>query len=149
MLCWSKKAAPWTAPGEPLVLGVPSDEAVQMAPDVPDTDRLALQQRYLELMRVRLPARAAEQAWVIRFDHCFMRVVLDNLFSGQWYEHVPKRPAYRHLTVAQLQAAIASAEAILTQGAPLLEQLNANSLAWRRAAKAAQKAERSQLSLLK
>ncbi|MEL6343948.1 MAG: hypothetical protein AAFV53_12515 [Myxococcota bacterium] len=93
-----------------------------------------LRTRYLTLMRQDLPRRAAEENWVIRFDHCFMRVVLDNMFGGRWYEHISGRPAYKHLSIEQLKEAIAAAEAILEQGPPLLNRLNAQSLAWRRAA---------------
>jgi hypothetical protein len=96
-------------------------------------DRDREEQRYLELTRELLPARAADQRWVLRLDHCFMRVVLDHVFGGCWYDHLDRKagPAYRQLTDAQLAAAVALAERIAAEGEPLLRRLNAQSLAWR------------------
>ncbi len=62
-----------------------------------------------------------------------MRVCLDEALDAPWFERV-QRPAVRHLTDAQLLAAIAVAEAILA--APeLLPELNARSLRRRKRAR--------------
>lgn len=95
-------------------------------------DRYDLQQRYLDLMRVELPAAARTHGWPIRDDHCFMRVVLDALFEGCWYDHLDRRlRAYKQLDDEQLRAAVALAERMLDEGEPLVTKLNAQSLAWR------------------
>ena len=67
--------------------------------------------RWLELTRTILPGHGGVHRWPIRLDHCFMRVFLDNALGGVWH-HSVKRPAIRHLTPEQLQAAIALAERV-------------------------------------
>ena len=100
-------------------------------------DLATLRDRYLALTREALPKRAAEEeGWPVRFDHCFMRIALDNTVGGRWTDTV-KVPAYKHLTAEQLTQAIGHAEAMLEGGPPVARALNARSLAWRRAAKAA------------
>lgn len=77
-----------------------------------------------------LPARATDD-WPIRADHCFARVVLDNVFGGPWYDHVTGRPAYERLSVAELEAAIDIADEMLVEGQPAVETYNQKSLGWR------------------
>jgi hypothetical protein len=96
-----------------------------------ERERLAL--RWLELTRRVLPGMAAAQGWPIRWDHCFMRVCLDNALGRPWHEAV-RRPAIRWLELHQLQAAVAVAEGIAADPRKLPE-LNDASLAWRRAAR--------------
>jgi len=72
---------------------------------------------------------AMVQAWPIRYDHCFMRVFLDNALGEVWHA-VLRRPAVRHATPAQLGAAIALAERVVADPA-LLPELNRRSLAFR------------------
>ena len=67
--------------------------------------------------------------WPIRFDHCFMRVCLDNALGTAWHTQV-RRPAIRNLTDAQLRDAIAWAERIVADPA-MLPPLNRRSLEWR------------------
>jgi len=88
--------------------------------------REALEARWLALTREVLPAMAAAERWPIRLDHCFMRVCLDAAIGRPWHEAV-RRPAIRHLTEAQLAAAIAVAERIRAEPA-LLPALNRQSL---------------------
>ena len=89
---------------------------------------------YLRLMRVDLPAaaRAAADAgrpWPIRLDHCFMRVVLDDLFGRPWREALTGRgPAYRQLSAEQLRRAIATGESMIAGGANRVRTLNDASL---------------------
>ncbi len=102
---------------------------------VASSDRYILQERYIALTRVLLPAEARRQNWTLREDHCFMRIVLDHLFEDCWYRHLDRRlTAYKQLNVEQLTSCIALAEKILQQGEPLLRGLNRQSLRWRSAA---------------
>ncbi|MDO9711514.1 hypothetical protein [Paracraurococcus lichenis] len=98
-------------------------------PEDPDPDRAALLARWLDLTRRVLPGMAVAQRWPIRRDHCFMRVCLDAALGGRWDAAV-RRPAIRHLTPAQLQAAVAAAARIAAEPG-LLPGLNRQSLAWR------------------
>ena len=59
-----------------------------------------------------------------------MRVCLDNALRRPWHE-VVRRPAIRHIELAQLQAASGVAEGIVADPA-LLPGLNRSSLEWRR-----------------
>lgn len=91
-----------------------------------------LRAAYVDRVTERLPERAAAgEGWPIRDDHCFGRVVLDNVFEDEWYDHVDGRPAYEHLSHAQLERALAIADRMLRAGVPAVEELNANSLRWR------------------
>ena len=97
-------------------------------------DRATLEQRYLELVRDRLPAQAAAAGdWPIRFDHCFMRVVLDHVFGQCWYDAINRKkgPAYRQMSDEQLRCAIDLAEHIERGGRATLEPMNQQSLRWR------------------
>jgi hypothetical protein len=92
-----------------------------------------LRTRWLELTREVLPARAREEGWRLRFDHCFMRVVLDQVAQRRWDE-VIERPAVRAMTASQLREAIRLAERLAAEGRQLLEAWDDESLAWRGAA---------------
>jgi hypothetical protein len=82
----------------------------------------------------RLVARAAAEHWPLRNDHCFLRVAYDNAVGGKW-DVVHARPAWRSLSIDHLAAAVALAQSIEHDGVGRLRDLNANSLAWRRAAR--------------
>lgn len=92
--------------------------------------RRKLEERWLHLTRVLLPNIAETRTWPVRLDHCFQRILLDNAFEGRWYDHVPRRPAYRHCDEAALVRAVALGEAVLA-GAVDLYELNRRSLEWR------------------
>ena len=95
-------------------------------------DRYDLQQRYLDLTRVELPAAARARGWPIRHDHCFMRIILDHLFEDCWYHHLDRRlRAYKQLNQAQLERAVALGEAMLDADDLQVEAMNARSLRWR------------------
>ncbi len=102
-----------------------------MATPVPS--REALLARYRELVLHELPRRAREGRWVVHHDHCFGRIVLDHAVEGRWYDVLDRRrsPAFAQLSDEQLAAAVALAERVLTEGDPLLRELDAQSLAWR------------------
>ncbi len=91
-------------------------------------DREVLQADYLALCRSELPARAAREGWPLRLDHCFARVILDEVFDDVWYAHVTQRPAYRALSTGQLRRALAIGRSILDEGRERLEELNRRSL---------------------
>lgn len=99
--------------------------------DVPR--RATLLQRYRALVEDELPRAARAGRWSLRLDHCFGRVLLDDAVGGCWYDHLDRRagPAYRQLDDAQLAGAVALGERLLTEGDPLLRELDARSLAWR------------------
>ncbi|MEM1386623.1 MAG: hypothetical protein AAF748_02225 [Pseudomonadota bacterium] len=86
---------------------------------------------YLRLTREVMPqlARADRRDWPVSADHCFQRIVLDNICGGTWYESL-RRPAYKHMTSAQANAAVQLCRDIIDGRADLAE-LNAQSLIWR------------------
>ena len=92
-----------------------------------------MEARYLELVREVLPGMAGARDWPIRFDHCFMRVVLDHVCGGCWYEHLDRRngAAFRQLDDQRLAEAVRLAEAIRDGEDGLLRAMNARSLEWR------------------
>lgn len=95
-------------------------------------DRAALLTRYRDLVRTELPARAAEQGWVLRLDHCFGRVLLDTAVGRCWYEVLDRRRAAPpQLDDARLAIAVELGERLLVEGDPLLRALDAQSLVWR------------------
>ena len=95
-------------------------------------DLSALRAEYHHKVSDALPAQArASGDWPIHADHCFARVVLDNLFQDVWYDHVNGRPAYKHLSRDKLEAAVAIADRMLAGGKPVVADLNKNSLQWR------------------
>ncbi|EMA21556.1 hypothetical protein [Haloarcula marismortui] len=95
-------------------------------------DIASLRETYLRKVTETLPARArASGDWPIHRDHCFSRVVLDTVFEDEWYDHVNGRPAYEHLSVAELTRATDIADRMLAEGRPAVVELNNNSLRWR------------------
>lgn len=95
-------------------------------------DIASLRETYLRTVTETLPMRArASGDWPICRDHCFSRVVLDNVFEDEWYDHVAGRPAYEHLSVAELTQAIEIANRMLDEGRLAAVELNHNSLRWR------------------
>ena len=97
-------------------------------------DRLTqLRNQYLELTNHVLPELAIAKKFPVRFNHCFQRIILDNLFDRCWYEVLDRNrtPAYKQLTEAQLEQAIALANQMIIQPTAYLHQLNQNSLNWR------------------
>lgn len=91
-----------------------------------------LRDRYLELINHTLPELAKQRNFPVRFNHCFARIILDNLFGCCWYDKLDRKSAaYRQLSDEQLEQAIAIAEAIIAQPDDYLIELNQNSLRWR------------------
>ena len=69
---------------------------------------------YLRLTRAEMPNLAAtsRKDWPVSADHCFQRIVLDTVCGGVWYDHL-KRPAYKHMTPAQVTRAVALCNEII------------------------------------
>ena len=94
--------------------------------------RYELQDLYLKLTREVLPAVARLKGWTLKEDHCFMRVILDQLFQDCWYNHLDRRlTAYKQLNDKQLVQAIQLATVIRSREFDTLEKWNRESLAWR------------------
>ena len=89
--------------------------------------------QYLDWTNELLPLIAAERGFPVVKNHCFQRIVLDNLFGCCWYDFLDKgkTPAYKQLSLEQLQAAIVIAQSL--EGSPIehIQELNTKSLQWR------------------
>ena len=91
----------------------------------------ALRSEYLDLVNHQLPELAKQVSMPVRFNHCFARIILDNLFEGCWYHYLSKKqPAYKQLDEQQLKEAIAIARAMIINP-DSAKTLNNNSLQWR------------------
>jgi hypothetical protein len=92
-----------------------------------------LRNQYLELTNQVLPQLASSRKFPVRYNHCFQRIILDNLFGRCWYEVLERNrePAYKQLSEDQLEQAITLANSIIAQPDSYLKQLNQNSLRWR------------------
>ncbi len=78
-------------------------------------------------MGERLPAAArGHPEWPIPLDHCFGRVILDEVCGRPWREVLPS-PAWRHMDAAALRRAVALARDI-ADGRVDLDALNRRSL---------------------
>ena len=99
--------------------------------DAKKEDKDTLIATYMHLTKEVLPsmARSDRTFWAVCEDHCFQRIVLDNVCGGVWYEHLD-RPAYRHLTKDQAQRAVELCQGII-EGREDLRQMNQQSLIWR------------------
>ena len=96
-----------------------------------DAEKGNLIANYMHLTKEVLPsmARSDRTFWPVSEDHCFQRIVLDNVCGGVWYEHLD-RPAYKHLTKDQAQRAVELCQGII-EGREDLRQMNQQSLMWR------------------
>lgn len=87
---------------------------------------------YFHLTREVLPTRARHEGWVVTADHCFQRIVLDNVVGDAWRNRLMgKGPAYRQLSHEQLERAVQLTTQIEQEGDALLRELNRKSLLWR------------------
>lgn len=77
------------------------------------------------------PQAARSGDYPVRFNHCFLRIVYDNLFDAPWREILPKgRPAVEQLDRHQLRRAIEIGRDVIDDPAAC-RRLNARSLALR------------------
>ena len=102
------------------------------APDETTADDLeALRDELRYLANEKFPAVAKTGDYPVRFNHCFLRIVYDNLLGARWQTVLPKgQPAYRQLTPDQLARAIEIGEAIVADPQHC-RRLNERSLRWR------------------
>ena len=96
-----------------------------------EKDMQELINSYLHLTKNVLPSLAKDgsRTWPVVEDHCFQRIVLDTICGGIWYEFID-RPAYKHLTMEQVSAAVQLCEAII-DGNSNIQELKQQSLIWR------------------
>ncbi|WP_036487116.1 hypothetical protein [Myxosarcina sp. GI1] len=92
-----------------------------------------LRTKYLRLVNEELPAQAKQREFPVSLNHCFARIILDNLFNCCWYEVIDRKQgaAYKQLSSEQLEKAIEIAEDIIDKPDSYVRQLNQNSLRWR------------------
>ncbi|WP_198661641.1 hypothetical protein [Lewinella sp. IMCC34183] len=91
-----------------------------------------LRRELLELANDHFPAAARRGGYPIVHNHCFLRVVYDNLFSEKWQRVLdPKKAAIRQLDETQLRRAIDLGKQVLADPATC-KILNERSLRWRR-----------------
>lgn len=91
----------------------------------------ALRQQLREQANVRFPAAARGGGYPIRFNHCFLRVVYDNVCGAPWRQALPgSGPALERLSEEQLRQALALGEDIIADP-DRCRELNRRSLAYR------------------
>ena len=94
-------------------------------------DRAALRAALLRQANETFPAVARREGYPIVFNHCFLRVVYDNLFGEKWQRVLnPKKPAIDQLDETQLRRAIALGEQVIADRATC-EMLNETSRRYR------------------
>ena len=113
----------------------------QPSPEIPENLSLnkanspleQLRQEYIWLTTIVLPQLATQRNFPVSQDHCFQRIILDNLFGCCWYDAIERSQgaAYRQLTEEQLREAIALAHSIVQLPDDYLHKLNQSSLTWR------------------
>lgn len=84
---------------------------------------------YLDYINKKLPEWSKNNPSPVKYNHCFARIVLDNVFNDVWYNHL-KKPAYKNIKEKELSKAIAICENILN-GKVDIFQMNKNSLKYR------------------
>ena len=96
----------------------------------PPQSRDELVAEYTRLAKVALPARAKDEKWQIRFDHCFMRVMLDCAFGRCWYECLDRKrgSAISQISDDDLAAAVAVGRRMEAEGRSAVDELDARSL---------------------
>ena len=77
------------------------------------------------------PRVARRDGYPIVFNHCFLRVVYDNLFGAKWQEVLNgKKPAIHQLDETQLRRAVELGRQVMADR-ETCEILNRRSLRWR------------------
>lgn len=91
----------------------------------------SLKDQLRQLANVDFPVAAKSGAYPVRFNHCFLRIVYDNLLGGRWQDKLAKgKPAIHQLNDQQLREAIALGQRLIDDP-ELTRELNVNSLRWR------------------
>lgn len=88
---------------------------------------------YLDNINIVLPSIAKAKQWNIIHNHCWARILLDNLFKDCWYNHLDKKKvAYKQLNKDQLIKLRNIIQLILNdESGTVYKQLNINSLTYR------------------
>ena len=95
--------------------------------------RKQLIELYFHLTKELLPLKAKVYDWPIQDDHCFQRVLLDNLFNGVWYDFLPqKRPAYQQCSNFELGHLVYDALTLYYGNRRLVTSWNEKSLSFRK-----------------
>lgn len=98
-------------------------------------DTNTLTEFYLDSINIVLPCLAKSKQWKIKYNHCFARILLDNLFKDCWYNYLDKtKTAYKQLNKEQLIILFNIIQLILNDESKegyVLNQLNKNSLKYR------------------
>lgn len=76
-----------------------------------------------------LPSKAKTD-WPIHLDHCFKRVVLDDVVKKKWDKEI-RRPAIKNMSYMELRKANHTADKMIKKGKPMVEKLNDQSLKYR------------------
>ena len=75
------------------------------------------------------PEQAKREGWPVFENHCFLRIVYDNLFEDCWYKHLDrKKPVLNQLSADQLKKALEIAESLPSK----IHVLNNKSIRFRR-----------------
>lgn len=83
-----------------------------------------------KLVDIHLPKAATQHKWPIRFNHCFRRVIYDNVLQGKW-DTIISTPGKDHLSDQQLSHAIQLGLSYLKDSDKLIED-NKKSLSYRK-----------------
>lgn len=86
---------------------------------------------YIHLTKNIMPelAISTKLHWPVCNDHCFQRIILDNICGGIWYKKIA-RPAYLNMSKIQAQQAVMLCDQIINEEIDL-NMLNQRSLGWR------------------
>ena len=94
-------------------------------------DLAALKDQFRRQANHTFPAVARRGGYPIVMNHCFLRVVYDNLFGQKWQEVLStKKPAIHQLDETQLRRAIELGNEVIADRGTC-EILNERSLTWR------------------
>jgi len=81
------------------------------------------------LAKRALPRLAKERQWPVHLDHCFKRILFDNVLGCKWSEKV-KAPFCNNATADQMQKVVELGYDVIN-GVECLRELNQHSLHWR------------------
>lgn len=79
-----------------------------------DTELEELRKEYLHYINVVLPSISSKnKQYPVQLNHCWARVILDNIFNDKW-SNVISKPAYKNLNKVKLLEAINLAKCIVS-----------------------------------
>lgn len=121
------------AASQSLILGAVMNDNTQLSLGLVSAEcpSALVRTRWRHLVESRLTDAARNTDSPINADHCFARVLLDNVLGVPW-RHVVRPPAWRNTPIKQLERAIELGEDVLA-GRVDLKMLNKASLTMRKA----------------